>query len=182
MSKLNSIAAAATALAMTSGLAVAASHSEGAKELTASMIDAQGEEVGTATFSMTPSGIVLVSAEVSGLEPGEHGFHIHETGKCEPETEFKSAGGHYAGNGDPMHGTVEGGPHAGDMPNAFVGEDGMLRAEVFNPRVTLDGDMNPLMDEDGSALMVHSGPDDYESQPSGDAGGRVACGVITAAE
>ena len=154
----------------------------GGAVLTANMINLEGEEVGRATFSMTPTGIVVVRAEVNGLEPGEHGFHIHETGECDPATEFESAGGHYVGEGDPKHGVVEGGPHAGDMPNAVVGENGMLAVEVFNPRITLDGDTNPLIDADGSALMVHSGPDDYESQPGGDAGGRVACGVIVAGE
>ena len=173
----------AAAVALVPALAFSASHSSGgAEEMTASMIDTNGDEVGTATFTMTPSGIVLVRAEVRGLEPGEHGFHIHETGECDPSTGFESAGGHYAGEGDPKHGTVEGGPHAGDMPNAMAGEDGMLMVEVFNPRITLDGDMNPLADADGSALMIHSGADDYESQPSGDAGSRVACGVISAAQ
>ena len=165
--------AAALALATT---ALAAGHTSG--EMTADVINADGESIGTATFTQTASGEVLVRAEISGLEPGEHGFHIHETGECDPATGFDSAGGHYAGEGDPQHGLVEGGPHAGDMPNQTVGEDGMLMAEVFNPRITLDGDTNPLNDEDGSALLVHAGADDYTSQPSGEAGGRVACGVI----
>lgn len=159
----------------------AASHTSG-EEMTASVINSEGEEVGTATFTETAAGVVLIRAEVSGLEPGEHGFHIHETGECDPATNFESAGGHYAGEGSPNHGLVEGGPHAGDMPNVTVGEDGTLIVEVFNPRISLSGDTNPLADADGSALMIHSGADDYESQPSGDAGGRVACGVISAAE
>ena len=150
-------------------------------EVTAPVIGADGAEIGTATLRQTASGVVLVSARIEGLEPGEHGFHIHETGLCEAGDGFKSAGGHFAGEGDPQHGLVEGGPHAGDMANQTVGEDGVLEAAAFNPNVSLGGEgANALADADGSALMVHSGPDDYESQPSGDAGDRVACAVIYA--
>ena len=213
MPTLHRATAIAAALALTTSLAVAASHTTGqdgepasdstmktdegvtftgfrdlsygertgGAQLTANLINLDGEEIGRATFSITPSGIVVIRAEASGLDDGEHGFHIHETGKCEPETEFKSAGGHYVGEDDPEHGLVEGGPHAGDLPNV-VATNGSFAVEHFNPRITLDGDKNPLMDDDGSAIMVHSEPDDYESQPSGDAGGRVACGVIVAGE
>ena len=147
--------------------------------MTANLMNLDGEEIGRATFSMTPSGIVIVRAEASGLEDGEHGFHIHETGECDASGGFMSAGGHYVGQDDPSHGPgVEGGPHAGDLPNIIV-TNGTFNVEHFNPRVTLDGDMNPLNDADGSAILVHSRPDDYESQPGGDAGDRVACGVIS---
>lgn len=149
----------------------------GGAVMTANLIDLEGNEVGRATFSMTPAGVVVVRAEVSGLDDGEHGFHIHETGECDPATGFQSAGGHYVGADDPKHGLVEGGPHAGDLPNVVV-RGGSFAVEHFNPRITLTGDMNPLADADGSAIMVHSQPDDYESQPGGDAGDRVACGVI----
>ena len=169
----------AAALALVPTLARSAAHTGESVEV--DMINAEGESVGTATFTQTASGIVIVSSEVSGLEDGEHGLHIHETGLCESDTGFESAGGHYAGEGDPAHGLVEGGPHAGDLPNVTA-VDGAFVVEHFNPRVSLSGEMNPLNDADGSALMVHSTADDYESQPSGDAGGRVACGVIFAAE
>lgn len=150
----------------------------GGAQMVANMIDLEGNEVGRATFSMTPSGIVIIRSEVGGLDDGEHGFHIHETGECDPATGFQSAGGHYVGADDPKHGPgVEGGPHAGDLPNVVV-RNGSFAVEHFNPRITLTGDMNPLIDEDGSAIIVHSQPDDYESQPGGDAGDRVACGVI----
>ena len=101
----------------------ALSHGErsGGSFMAANLIDLDGEEIGRATFSMTPPGIVIVRAEASGLEDGEHGFHIHETGACDPDDGFASAGGHYVGEDDPMHGPgVEGGPHAGDLPNAIV--------------------------------------------------------------
>lgn len=142
------------------------------------MINGEEAEVGTVTINPTASGMLHVIIEMTDLPPGPHGFHIHETGQCDPASGFESAGGHYAG--DMEHGAmVEGGPHPGDFPNVHVGQDGVLKAEFFTDRVSLgtEGD-NPLMDDDGSALMVHADPDDYSSQPSGDAGDRIACGVI----
>ncbi|MFC7399315.1 superoxide dismutase family protein [Chelatococcus sp. GCM10030263] len=141
----------------------------------------EGESIGTATLTETPSG-VLVSLDLKGLPPGEHAFHIHETGRCDAASGFESAGGHF-GPGDRRHGFKdEHGPHAGDMPNQFVAADGVLRAEVFNPNVTLaSGDAAhraALFDSNGAALVIHDGVDDYASQPSGEAGSRIACAVI----
>lgn len=147
----------------------------------ATFLNLKGEEIGTATLRSTPSGSVLIQAEVRGLEPGERGFHIHETGKCDPATEFKSADGHLAG--DKKHGFVEGGPHPGDMPNQHVPANGVLLVDAFNDRVSLsDNGEGALFDADGSAIMIHSGADDYTSQPSGAAGSRVACAVIEKVE
>jgi len=144
---------------------------------TAQFQDAQGRPAGQARLIQTPAG-VLIEAELRGLPPGEHAFHIHETGRCDAAGGFASAGGHYAPR-EHKHGyLVEGGPHAGDLPNQFVGQDGVLRAHVLNPNVTLGSGEATLFDADGSALVVHAGVDDYRSQPSGDAGGRLACGVI----
>jgi superoxide dismutase, Cu-Zn family len=142
------------------------------------MINTEENEVGTVTINTTPSGMLHLIVEMTDLPPGPHGFHIHETGQCDPASGFESAGGHYAG--DHEHGVmVEGGPHAGDFPNVHVGQDGVLKAEFFTDRVSLaEGGENPLRDEDGSALVVHADPDDYSSQPSGEAGDRLACGVI----
>jgi superoxide dismutase, Cu-Zn family len=144
----------------------------------ANMIDAEEREAGTVTLNQTKSGFVHIIVEMTGLPAGPHGFHIHETGECDPSGGFESAGGHLAG--DREHGiNAEGGPHPGDFPNVHVGEDGVLKVEIFTDRVTLGEGENPLFDEDGSAVMVHSGADDYESQPSGDAGDRIACGVVS---
>jgi Cu-Zn family superoxide dismutase len=143
----------------------------------ATFVNQQGQQVGTATVAQTPNG-VLINAEIAGLPPGEHGFHIHETGRCDPTTGFESAGGHYAPGGHKHGYLVEGGPHAGDMPNQFVVQDGRLRAQVFNTNITLDSGPATLFDDDGSAIIVHANADDYRSQPSGDAGGRIACAVI----
>ena len=134
-----------------------------------------GKTIGSATLIQTPNG-VLISAEVTDLPPGVHGFHIHEVGRCEGA--FESAGGHYNPRGAQHGYMVAGGPHAGDMPNQTVEQDGKLKAEVFNPYVTFTGGQAPLFDQDGSALVVHATADDYRTQPSGNAGDRIACGVI----
>lgn len=165
-------------LVTTVAVFVPSAHSGSAAETArATFVNQQGQQVGTATLVQTPNG-VLVSAEITGLPPGEHAFHIHETGRCNPASGFESAGGHYAPGGHKHGYLVEGGPHAGDMPNQFVGQDGRLHLQVFNPNVTLSPGPATLFDDDGSAIVVHANPDDYRSQPSGDAGGRIACAVI----
>lgn len=138
--------------------------------------DAQGKEVGSANLTQTPRG-VLINLSVKGLPPGEHAFHVHAVGKCEPP--FTSAGGHF--NPDSKkHGLMAAeGAHAGDMPNLHIPQSGDLAIEVLNAAVTLDkGQPNSLFDTDGSALVIHAGTDDYKSDPAGDAGGRIACGVV----
>lgn len=159
-------------------LPVAAAHAQEGKSLSANMINTEGGEVGTVTFNATPSGMVHVVVEMTDLAPGPHGFHVHETGECSIENGFESAGGHYAG--DREHGLQsENGPHPGDLPNVHVGQDGVLKMEFFTDRISVEeGGENPLQDEDGSAVVVHANGDDYSSQPSGEAGDRLACGVI----
>lgn len=142
----------------------------------AQMQDREGNSVGEVTLKQTPNG-VLLTAKLKNLPAGTHAFHVHETGRCEPP--FESAGGHYNPDGSEHGYLVEGGPHAGDMPNIQVPSQGEFTVEIFNPRISLAQDApNTVLDEDGSAIIVHEGADDYESQPSGDAGGRIACGVI----
>ncbi len=143
----------------------------------ANMIDRDEQEVGTVTFQTTRSGMLRVIVELTDLPPGTLGFHVHETGECSIADAFGSAGGHYAG--DASHGVEsEDGPHPGDFPNIHVAENGVVKVEFFTDRLSISDGGNPLMDDDGSAVVVHSGPDDYTSQPSGDAGDRIACGVI----
>jgi Cu-Zn family superoxide dismutase len=165
------------AAALATGLAAGAAH---AQEMSASaeMKNAEGEAVGTVTIEETQSGMLHFTVEMEGLEPGPHGFHVHETGKCDAADGFKSAGGHYAGE---MEHGIESmkGPHPGDFPNVVVDENGVLEAEFFTDRLAIGAEgKNPLMDEDGSAVVLHAKADDYKSQPSGDAGDRIACGVI----
>jgi superoxide dismutase, Cu-Zn family len=142
---------------------------------TAKLASPDGTDIGTVTLTGTPNG-VLLTAELMNLPTGVHGFHIHEKGACTPD--FAAAGGHFAG-GAGAHGyLVEGGPHAGDMPNIHVPDSGSVTVETFDPNVSLDGGEGFLFDDDGSAIIIHSGPDDYQSQPSGNSGDRIACGVI----
>ncbi len=141
------------------------------------MIDLEEREVGTVTFQSTRSGMLRVIVELTDLPPGTLGFHVHETGDCAIADSFASAGGHYAA--DASHGVEsEDGPHPGDFPNIHVAENGVVKVEFFTDRLSLGDGENPLMDEDGSAVVVHSGPDDYTTQPSGESGDRIACGVI----
>lgn len=142
---------------------------------TAKFVDANGKANGTARLTETPKG-VLIEAEISGLAPSQWvAFHIHETGRCDASTAHNSAGGHF-NPGNAQHGYLAGnGPHAGDMPNQYVGADGVLRIQAFNPMVRLDGGATAIR---GRALMVHAGKDDYQTQPTGDAGARQSCGVI----
>ena len=147
-----------------------------ADQASAVLKDAAGSEVGKATLLATPSG-TLLTLELTAAPPGAHGFHIHTTGKCEPP-DFASAGGHFNPD-ETKHGLLNPeGPHAGDMPNIHVPENGKLTVEVLNPLVTLSKE-SALLDEDGSALVLHADPDDYMTDPAGHAGGRIACGVIT---
>ncbi len=176
-------ATAVTLIATASAFAQEAQPPAGGEAVTspgvarAVFLDPQGNSIGTATLVETPNG-VLIRAELANLPPGIHGFHIHETGACDPEGGFESAGGHYNPTGAEHGFMVEGGPHAGDMANQTVGEDGRLMAQVFNERVSLTGGEAPLLDDDGSAIVIHATADDYMSQPSGAAGDRIACGVI----
>ena len=159
--------------------ALADHHEEAGEMVHATLIGADGASHGMVMVQDTPSG-VLITTELEGLPAGTHAFHFHEKGMCEPAEGFKTAGGHFA----PMaskHGLmVEGGPHGGDMPNQTVGADGKLETQILNTGVTLAAGPKSLFDADGSALVIHAGADDYKSQPSGDACGRIACAVIAA--
>lgn len=144
----------------------------------ARLLNASGAEMGRVLLRQTPGHGVILDIRATGLEPGTHAVHIHETGACSPP-DFQSAGGHY----DPeerAHGPLHAnGMHAGDMVNLHVPASGEIRAERLATRVTLEsGAAGSLFDDDGSAIVIHAGADDYRSQPSGDAGGRVLCGVV----
>jgi superoxide dismutase, Cu-Zn family len=168
---------AAAAAALFTGQAAEGEAPEGGAS--AAMINTEGDSVGTVTFTQTASGILHIFVELTDLPPGPRGFHIHETGQCDPEDGFDSAGGHFA-IGDEEHGIHgEAGPHAGDLPNVHVGQEGILRVEFFTERLSLEeGAENSLLGGEGRAVIVHEGPDDYATDPTGEAGARIACGVI----
>jgi superoxide dismutase, Cu-Zn family len=170
-----SIAAAATLLLLgsTSGLAA-----QDALTAEAELIDRNGNRTGVVTLMQTPFHGVLLRIEAWGLEPGSRAIHIHETGRCDPP-EFTSAGGHF-NPGDRAHGVLHAdGLHAGDLLNLQVPESGRVETERHAPHVTLEaGAPNSLVGGDGTAVVIHVSGDDYISQPTGDAGDRVACGVI----
>jgi len=142
----------------------------------ASLKDAAGKDVGQVELLQTPHG-VLIKLSVKGVPAGDHAFHIHAVGKCEPP--FTSAGPHF-NPANRKHGMeAADGAHAGDMPNLHIPPSGELVVEVANPMISLaKGQPNSVFDADGSAIVIHAGADDYRSDPAGNAGDRIACGVI----
>ncbi len=141
------------------------------------LLNAQGDTVGTAVLRETGEG-VQIALSVRGLPPGEKGFHVHQVGRCDAPT-FESAGPHFAPQGR-QHGFENpAGPHAGDLRNVNVGSDGTAQQEFTAENLTLADGPNSLFDADGTSLVIHAQPDDYRTDPSGNSGDRIACGVIT---
>jgi Cu-Zn family superoxide dismutase len=179
-----------TALAATtfSAPALAADHHaesmSGAMQAHATLIDRARNEVGQARFQQGPTG-VLITIEMDGLPEsatGWHGVHLHMIGDCS-NADFTSSGGHINPSGR-SHGLLNPeGPDNADLPNIYVHEDGVLRAQVFTDRVSLNGeyDAPALLDDNGSALVIHDNEDDHSTQPIGGAGARHVCGVVEAA-
>ncbi|MGB3166908.1 MAG: superoxide dismutase family protein, partial [Alteraurantiacibacter sp.] len=136
-----------------------------------------GATVGTARM-YSLGGEVTLNASFSGLTPGVHGVHLHTTGDC-GANDFTSAGGHLNPGGN-QHGTQNPrGAHLGDLPNVTIAADGTGTMSTAL-RGTRDGIRDDIFDADGTAIVVHEGADDYRSDPAGDAGSRVACGLVTA--
>lgn len=142
----------------------------------AELRNARGQVVGTAILAQVSDGVRILMT-VSGLPRGEKAVHIHEVGRCDPPA-FTSAGEHF-NPGRTAHGLLNpGGPHAGDLPNVQIEADGTGRLETFNDRITLMATWHSLFDEDGSSLVIHGAPDDHRTDPTGNSGPRVACGVV----
>jgi superoxide dismutase, Cu-Zn family len=159
--------------ALTAGMAAGALVGTNAK---AELKDSQGKAVGTAQLKQVPDGIEI-SVRVTGIPAGTHAFHIHSVGQC-AGPDFESAGQHFNPEGK-KHGMKNpDGPHAGDLPNLSVGADGTGSARVVNSHFTLGGGANSLFHQGGTAIVIHEKADDDKTDPAGNAGGRIACGVI----
>ena len=143
------------------------------------LINAQGVKVGTVKVTQTRKGVEIV-IDASKLPPGAHGFHFHAAGKCDPP-DFKTAEGHFNPEGK-KHGLKNpDGPHAGDMQNVTVGPDGTLKMKVLDPRVTLGEGKDSLTQPNGTAIVIHEKLDDDMTDPAGNSGNRIVCGVISKA-
>lgn len=158
------------------------SHAAGAAEQERARADiknAQGNTVGTASLRETKDGL-LILVNANGLPEGLHAVHIHAVGKCEGPA-FTSAGGHF----NPLnkqHGLKNpDGPHAGDLPDLYVNKDGVGRYEALMESVTLGAGVTSVLDADGSAIVIHATADDNMTDPTGNSGDRIACGMITKA-
>lgn len=138
----------------------------------APLANARGIAVGRATAREATGGL-RISVDVTGMAPGTHGAHVHTTGRCDAPG-FMTAGGHWNPTGT-KHGTLNpAGPHEGDLPNLVVGADGRGTLGITIPGATLEG----LLDADGSAIVIHADIDDLMTDPSGNSGARIACGVF----
>ena len=147
--------------------------------LTQTILNADGAPLGSLMLEDLGAQGTKITVSVSGVSPGAHAMHFHEIGQCDAP-DFKSSGGHYNPT-DMSHGhKMPNGPHAGDMMNVEVAADGTGTFIVTNDRVSINGNhgLPALMDEDGTALILHAGEDDYVSQPTGAAGGRIGCAVV----
>lgn len=144
----------------------------------ATLLDQTGARVGNAVLREDSDGAVHLDVNVTGMPPGPHGLHLHAVGACSG-TAFADAGGHF--NPAAAHHGLSNtaGPHAGDLPNIDVMANGAGRFQGVTRRVTLRPSATSLLDADGSALVVHAGPDDQLTDPAGNSGARIACGVIT---
>jgi superoxide dismutase, Cu-Zn family len=141
------------------------------------MKDTKGTTVGLATFTEEVGGLVRINVNVRGLTPGLHGIHIHNTGSCTGPS-FTSAGEHYNPLGKEHGLNNPKGPHAGDLPNLEVGADGTGHMNVTTDRVTLSPGLTTLFTANGTSMVVHAGPDDQMTNPAGNSGARIVCGVI----
>lgn len=169
---------AAVALAAATLLAgcAALTQSPGTASATAELRDAGGRKVATARLTEVSGGVRIV-IDAAGLPPGPKGVHVHEVGDCAPPA-FQSAGGHF----NPQrrqHGVLNPqGPHAGDLPNITIAADGTGRLETLTGRITLQPGPSSVFDVDGSTIVIHAGPDDFRTDPAGNSGARIACGII----
>ena len=161
-----------------SACATGSSQPSAAPMASAKLAAADGSARGMATVTQASDGLHVV-VKAQGLTPGIHAVHIHTTGQCNGP-DFASAGGHWNPTARKHGMNNPAGMHMGDMPNMTVGPDGTGAIEYHVMGGTINGGTTPLLDADGAAIVVHAQPDDNVSDPAGNAGGRVACGVLAA--
>ncbi len=148
-----------------------------------SLVDAGGKVIGDVRAVDSDEGASLL-VNARGLPPGDHGIHIHDTGLCDPP-DFKSAGSHWNPTAKQHGGHNPGGAHLGDLQNVTVASDGTLQVRIVVPGThlgTAEANARPgaqqILDANGAALVIHAQPDDYQTDPSGNSGDRIACAVL----
>jgi superoxide dismutase, Cu-Zn family len=171
------IVALATVLLILLFLLIHTANAGAQNQARADLKDSAGKTIGSAVLSEREGG-VLITVNVKGLPQGLHAVHVHTVGKCDAPA-FTSAGGHFNPR-NKKHGLKNpDGPHAGDLPDMFVNKDGMGRYEALMESMTLGAGETSVFDADGSAIVVHATADDNVTDPAGNSGDRIACGVIT---
>lgn len=142
----------------------------------ADLVNGSGQKIGTATLTQTAAG-VQIAVDATQLSAGPHGLHIHAVGKCDGP-DFKTAGGHFNPAGKKHGKDNPDGSHNGDLLNLEVGADGHATGSFLAANVTLGNGPSSLFQPDGTAIVIHAGPDDYKTDPAGNSGARIACGVV----
>jgi Cu-Zn family superoxide dismutase len=154
---------------------------KGGNSALAVFTDTDGNEIGSVTLTPGESGVTIAGGLRDVTPAGPHGIHFHQTGDCDPSSNFESAGSHF--NPTDMHHGLESedGPHLGDLPNVTAAEDGTVEIDLTSELVSLtEGEEGYLFDEDGTAIVLHAGEDDQMTDPSGNSGDRIACAVVEA--